>query len=54
MYLVHSSNPQHRVFCFELFGYPLLASHLLDQSKHHFRCLFVNISKITVQFSACE
>ena len=22
--------------------------------EHHLRCLFVNISKITVQFSACE
>ena len=51
---IHSSNPQHRGFCFELFSHPFLISHFFDQSEHHFRSLFVNISKITVQFSACE
>lgn len=54
LYLVHSSNPKHRVFCFELFGHTLLASHLLDQSKHHLCCLLVNFGKVTVQFAACE
>ena len=47
-YLIHSTNPQHRFFYFKLFGHALLVSHLLDQSKYHFRCLFVNISKVTV------
>ena len=54
LYLIHSTNPQHRVFYFKLFGHALLVSHLLNQSKHHFRCLFVNIGKVIIQFAACE
>ena len=41
LYLIHSTNPQHRFFYFKLFGHALLVSHLLDQAKHHIRCLFV-------------
>jgi len=37
-----------------LFGHALLVSHLLDQSKYHFRCLFVNISKVTGEIRLLE
>lgn len=54
LYLVHFANPKHRIFRFKLFGHALLVSHLLDQSKHHIRCLFINIGKVTVQLAAFE
>ena len=39
------------ILCLELFCYTLTLCHLLNQPGTHFFCLFVNISKVTIQFA---
>lgn len=52
--IVHFLYPQHLIFRFKLFSYALTLCHLFYQSKKHFLCLLVNVSKIAVQLATCE
>ena len=50
--VVHSGNPQHLVFDFQPFIYAFGFCHLFNESVKPFRCLFIHIGKVTVQFAS--
>lgn len=52
--VIHSSNPFHLIVRFELFGHTLTFCHLLYEPRKHILCLLVEISKVSVQFAACQ
>lgn len=52
--VIHQLHSQHLIFCFELFCHILFCSHFLNQPTKHIFGLFVDVSKITVQFATCE
>ena len=51
-YCIHSLHPKHLIFGFECFGNGIFLSKLLYQPKEHILCLFVQISKVAVEFPA--
>ena len=52
--IVDFSCPRHLAAGFELLCHALTLYPLLNQPREYSLCLFVNISKASVQFSACE
>ena len=51
--IVHTSNPLHLIGGFQLLSHALTLCHLLYQPFKRFLGLFVNVSKVVVQFAAC-
>lgn len=52
--IVHSRNPHHLVFRFELFGYAFLFGELFYQPKEHILCLLVDVGEVGGEFAACQ
>lgn len=52
--IAHFLRPQHLIFSFEFFCYAFFCGKLFYHPKKHIFRLFINISKVTVQFSTCE
>ena len=52
--VIHLINPFHLIIRFELFGYALTLCHLLYKPRKHIFCLFVEVSKVSVQFATCQ
>ena len=50
--IVHSCNPQHLVFRFELFGHAFLFGKLLYQPKESLLCLIVDVSEVSGELAA--
>ena len=48
---VHGLYPQHLIVCFHGFGHTLGLFHLLNDKAAPFRCLFVQVSKVSMQFA---
>ena len=52
--IIHSRNPQHLIVRFKLFGYTFLFGKLVYQPKEHLLCLFVNVSEVGGELTACH
>ena len=48
---LHGLYPQHLIVCFHGFGHALGLFHLLNDKAAPFRCLFVQVSKVSMQFA---
>jgi hypothetical protein len=48
---VHGLYPQYLIVCFHGFGHTLGLFHLLNDKAAPFRCLFVQVSKVSMQFA---
>ena len=53
-YIIHTSNPQHLIVCFELFSYTFLFGELFYQPKEHIFCLLVDIGKVGCEPATCQ
>ena len=52
--VIHLCNPFHLIIRLQLFRHTFTLCHLLYQPGKHFLCLLVNVSKVTIQITACE
>ena len=48
---IRDRYPQHLIVCFHGFGHTLGLFHLLNDKAAPFRCLFVQVSKVSMQFA---